>query len=37
MGWHQPFVVWWQQEPGTGDRVPEILGSSAYSVLEFDA
>jgi hypothetical protein len=36
MGWHQPFVVWWQQEPGTGDRVPEVLGPSAYSVMEFD-
>lgn len=37
MGWHQPFVVWWQQEPGSLDRVPEVLGPSAYSVLEFDA
>jgi hypothetical protein len=37
MGWHQPFVVWRQQQPGTGDRIPEVLGSHAYSVLEFDA
>lgn len=36
MGWHQPFVAWWQQEPGSGDRIPEILGPHAYSVLEFD-
>ncbi len=35
MGPNQPFVVWWQQEP-TGDGVREVLGSSAYSVLEFD-
>ncbi len=35
MGPKQPFVVWWQQEP-TGDGVREVLGSSAYSVLEFD-
>jgi hypothetical protein len=37
MGAHQPFVVWWQQEPGMGDGVREVLGASAYSVLEFDA
>jgi hypothetical protein len=36
MGAHQPFVVWWQQEPGSGDEAMEILGCSAYSVLEFD-
>jgi hypothetical protein len=37
MGPHQPFVVWWQQELGTGDWVREVLGCNAYSVLEFDA
>jgi len=37
MGPREPFVVWWQPEPGTGERVQEVLGSSAYSVLEFDA
>lgn len=36
MGTRQPFVVWWQQEPGSGERVREVLGSGAYSVLEFD-
>lgn len=35
MGPHQPFVVWWQQKPG-GDGAHELLGCSAYSVLEFD-
>ena len=37
MGPHQPFVVCWQQEPGSGDAVREILECNAYSVLEFDA
>ena len=37
MGPHQPFVVFRQQEPGTPDGVREFLGSSAYTVLEFDA
>jgi hypothetical protein len=37
MGPREPFVVWWQREPGTGDGVQEVLGRSAYSVLEFDA
>jgi hypothetical protein len=37
MGPREPFVVWWQQEPGSGDGVQEVLGCSAYSVLEFDA
>ncbi len=36
MGPHQPFVVWWQQESGSGDAVREVLGCNAYSVLEFD-
>jgi hypothetical protein len=36
MGPHQPFVVWWQ--PDTGHvGVREILGCSAYAVLEFDS
>lgn len=37
MGQHQPFVVWWQQDPGSADAVREVLGCEAYSVLEFDA
>jgi len=37
MGPHQPFVVWRQEEPGTGDAVREVLGCNAYSVVEFDA
>jgi hypothetical protein len=37
MGPREPFVVWWQQEPGSSDGVREVLGASAYSVLEFDA
>ena len=37
MGRRQPFVVWWQLRPGNGDAVHELLGSNAYSVLEFDA
>jgi hypothetical protein len=36
MGPHQPFVVWWQRESGSGEGVREVLGSTAYSVLEFD-
>lgn len=36
MGSHQPYVVWWQPD-GTGKGVREVLGSSAYSVLEFDS
>lgn len=37
MGPHQPFVVWHQQQLGKGGAVCEVLGCSAYSVLEFDA
>ena len=37
MGPHELFVVWWQQEPGCGDAVCEVLGCNAYSLLEFDA
>jgi hypothetical protein len=36
MGTHQPFVVWWQQEPGCGDAAREVLGGNADSVLEFE-
>jgi len=36
MGPREPFVVWWQREPGSGHAVQEVLGCSAYSVLEFD-
>jgi hypothetical protein len=37
MGPRQPFVVYWQQKPGTGHAIRETLGCKAYSVLEFDA
>jgi hypothetical protein len=37
LGPHEPFVLWWQQEPGRGDAVREVLGCNAYAVLEFDA
>jgi hypothetical protein len=37
MGPHQPFVVWRQPESGLPDGVREILGPSAYAVLEFDS
>jgi hypothetical protein len=36
MGPNQPFVVWRQQVLGSGNEVQEVLGSHAYSVLEFD-
>ena len=37
MGPHQPFVVWWQPELGRASGVREILGCTAYAVLEFDS
>jgi hypothetical protein len=37
MGSHQPFVVWWQEDVRTREGVREVLGCSAYSVLEFDS
>jgi hypothetical protein len=37
MGPRQPFVVWWEPDGGTPDGVREILGPSAYMVLEFDS
>ena len=36
MGPHQPFVVWREADISTGVGCGEVLGSSAYSVLEFD-
>ena len=36
MGPHQPFVVWRQPDAGVRDGTREVLGCSAYSVLEFD-
>jgi hypothetical protein len=36
MGPQQPFIVWRQPESGTPDGVREVLGSSSYSVSEFD-
>lgn len=36
MGPHQPFVVWHQQDTTVRSGAREILGPSAYSVLEFD-
>lgn len=37
MGRCQPFVVWWAPDDGMPDGVREILGCSAYAVLEFDS
>ena len=37
MGTRQPYVVWWEERPGTGGAVQEVLGLNAYSVSEFDA
>ena len=37
MGSRQPFVVWWQPAAERSDGVREILGCSAYAVLEFDS
>jgi hypothetical protein len=36
MGPHQPFVVCREADASTGDGCREILGVSAYSVLEFE-
>jgi hypothetical protein len=36
MGPHQPFVVWRQPDADAPAGAREILGCSAYSVLEFD-
>ena|SRR5947209_4372634 len=36
MGARQPFVVWRRSDTTTDDGRREILGWSAYSVLEFD-
>ena len=35
MGQHRPFVVWWRPDGGMPTSVREILGHSAYSVVEF--
>lgn len=37
MGSHQPFVVWWQPDGGTPDGAREVLGCTAYAVVEFDS
>lgn len=37
MGPRQPFVVWWRPDTGMRDGVREVLGSTAYAVLEFDS
>lgn len=36
MGPQQPFIVWRQPETGTPAGVREVLGSSSYSVSEFE-
>jgi hypothetical protein len=36
MGPRQPFVVWREAGISTADGRREVLGSSTYSVLEFD-
>ena len=37
MGPRQPYVVWRQGDVGLGDGFREVLGPTAYSVLEFDS
>ena len=37
LGSRQPFVVWWRPDDGWPEGRCEVLGSSAYSVLEFDS
>ena len=37
MGPRQPFVVWRQADVGVGDGLREVLGPTAYSVMEFDS
>jgi hypothetical protein len=37
MGPHRPFIVCRQQRLGSRDGIREVLGCSAYSVLEFEA
>jgi hypothetical protein len=36
MGQHRPFVVWWRLDGEIPRSVREVLGHSAYSVVEFD-
>jgi hypothetical protein len=36
LGSHQPFVVWCQESPGSAEQVRDVLGSSVYSVLDFE-
>lgn len=35
LGSHLPYVVWWRPD-GVDEGVREVLGPSAYTVLEFD-
>lgn len=37
LGSRQPFVVWRQSDAEPADGCREVLGSSAYSVVEFDS
>jgi hypothetical protein len=37
MGAHQPYVVYREAEPAAQDGVCEVLGCTAYSVLEFES
>jgi hypothetical protein len=37
LGSCQPFVVWWRPDDGRPEGRSEVLGISAYSVLEFDS
>jgi hypothetical protein len=36
MGPHQPFVLWWERDNAERQATSEVLGSSVYSVMEFD-
>ena len=37
LGAHQPFVVWWQPDGRMPDTIREVLGHSAYAVVEFES
>jgi hypothetical protein len=37
LGRRQPFVVWWRPDGGVPSGIREVLGPTAYSVVEFDA
>ena len=36
LGARQPFIVWREKSPGSGEGISDVLGSSAYSVRYFE-